>query len=120
MTGRQWGVAVVLGVMVVGSSYVAGIESAHEQRVANDHTAAILRRAQIAGCERGKKDREDNAAAWAAHRRYIRAVLKASSVKGDVKDAGAKALATYDVVVPSLKSRTGKNLDCAHQGGGDK
>ena len=64
------------------------------------------------GCERGKKDRQDNADFQKAHKKYIEKVVLAQSVKQDVKDAANKALETYDRTTPSLLSRTGENLDC--------
>ena len=76
------------------------------------HSNEVIRQGQLIGCERGKQDRADAAAAWTAHRRYLGKVLQAGSVKGDVKRAARDALRTYDRIVASLDSRTGRHLDC--------
>lgn len=63
-----------------------------------------------AGCERNKLDRAANAAAWTAHRTYIEKVLKAASVKQDVKDAADDAVKTYKIVSADLSKRS--KVDC--------
>lgn len=61
--------------------------------------------AQIAGCERGKLDRADNAASWTAHTKYILSVTQAASVKEDVKIAAREASKTHQRTSASLNSR---------------
>lgn len=68
---------------------------------------------QRAGCERGKLDRSANADGWTAHQRYIEAVLEASSVKGDVKEAARRAIGTYMRISGDLRRRA--RIECAAQ-----
>lgn len=81
---------------------------------------------QIAGCQRGKKDRAANAEAleqiakgFRTQRNYLKGVLVAQSVKEDVKRKARHARANFTSVsfeigksAESLRSRTGPNLDC--------
>lgn len=66
---------------------------------------------QRTGCERGKRDRVDNAAFQRAHAKYIRVVTGAKSVKEDVKSAAREALQTYDRTSTSLTERA--KISCA-------
>lgn len=66
---------------------------------------------QRGGCERGKKDRIDNAAFQNAHKRYIEKVVLARSVKPDVKAAAREAIKTYTVTAADLTKRA--KISCA-------
>lgn len=63
------------------------------------------------GCERGKKDRVTNAAAWTKHAAYINSVLRAPSVKEDVKRAARDAQLTYLMASKDLTTRS--RISCA-------
>lgn len=65
------------------------------------------RTSQVAGCERGKLDRADNADFQQAYVRYNLAVTSAASVKQDVKIAARLLRKTVQRTSASLASRTG-------------
>lgn len=79
----------VLAVMSWAISEKAGSDAARKaaaevrQQAARDNAAR--RKNLMAGCERGKLDRVDEAAAFAAMARYYQGVTQAESVKPDVK-----------------------------------
>jgi histone H3/H4 len=70
-----------------------------------------LVRTQRAGCERGKKDRLDNAAFQRAHKKYISRVVLAKSVQKDVKDAAREAIKVYTKTAADLTKRS--KIDCS-------
>jgi hypothetical protein len=65
---------------------------------------------QRLGCERGKKDRGDNADFQQAQKQYIDKVVLAGSVKEDVKDAAREAVKTFERTSNSLSERA--LIDC--------
>lgn len=71
------------------------------QKVDPEDLSAALR----GGCARSVKGNADTARIVIAEARYKRAVLAATSVKGDVKSAATEALKVYDQVKPRAMSR---------------
>lgn len=67
--------------------------------------AKRLRESQLAGCERGKLDREDNARAFASMAVYYNGVTKAVSVKSDVKRIARKVQQQLEKSARHLASR---------------
>lgn len=67
--------------------------------------------AQRAACERGKLDRNSNAAFQRAHTEYITTVTGAKSVKEDVKKAARKAVKTFRKTSQELSERA--KIKCA-------
>ena len=67
-------------------------------------------RTQRLGCERGKKDRGDNADFQHAQKQYIEKVVLAASVKEDVKTAAREAVKTFERTSGSLSERA--LIDC--------
>jgi hypothetical protein len=65
---------------------------------------------QRLGCERGKKDRTDNARFQSAHKLYIDKVVLAKSVEEDVKAAARTAVETYNQTARDLTIRA--QIDC--------
>jgi hypothetical protein len=90
---------IVLFVTVCLASYQARLEIVKTQRV---------------GCERGKKDRAANAAAWTAHSVYITKVTAAKSVQEDVKRAARIASRTYVGVSADLRRRAALSCKTAY------
>lgn len=66
---------------------------------------------QRRGCERGKRDRKDNADFQKAHKTYIDKVVLAKSVRSDIKKAAREAVKTYNRTAADLSKRA--KVDCA-------
>ena len=66
----------------------------------------------VRGCNRSKQDRASSARLYNVFATYYKNVLRAKSVKQDVKDAAKDIRAALLSAANSLLSRAGKNLDC--------
>lgn len=87
---------IVLGIQLFVIMYV--FYQSYQGRVDIVHTLRL-------GCERGKKDRGDNADFQQAQKRYIDRVVLAGSVKEDVKRAAREAVQTFERTSNSLSER---------------
>lgn len=67
----------------------------------------------LRGCERSKRDRTSIARALRAQSDYLNLVLRAQSVKADVKRAATANQEQQDTAARDLETRSGDHFECA-------